>query len=102
VLGKTPDKDAIVRRYGAIIDSTASHDIDTAIATASAAVDSLGSIDITPWGQGSVFYANAANIFGVLLTAILLSLGAPFWFEQLKNTASLRDALSKKPAEGKA
>jgi hypothetical protein len=35
------------------------------------------------------------RIIGVLITAILLSCGAPFWFEQLKNVASLRDALSK-------
>jgi hypothetical protein len=102
VLSGFDNTDVIVRRYGEIIDTTATHDVDAAITTATASVDSLGAIDITPWGQGGAFYWSVANILGVLFTAILLSFGAPFWFEQLKNVASLRDALSKKPAEAKA
>jgi len=37
-----------------------------------------------------------SNLIGVLMTAILLSLGAPFWFEQLRVLGSLRDSLSGK------
>jgi hypothetical protein len=102
VLAGVDNRDAIVRRYGEIIDTTATHDVGAAITTATASVDSLGMIDIRPWGQGGDFYGKPGNVIGVLLTAILLSFGAPFWFEQLKNVASLRDALSKKPAEAKA
>jgi hypothetical protein len=43
-----------------------------------------------------------ANIFGVLITGILLSLGAPFWFEQLKNLSSLRDGMNPSSAAAKA
>ena len=35
------------------------------------------------------------NVIGVLVTAILLSFGAPFWFERLKNVVKFKDALSK-------
>jgi hypothetical protein len=101
VLASLDGRDAIVRRYGEIIDNTATHDVQSALATAGGALESLDVIDIRPWGQGGQFYGNGVNIFGVLLTALLLSFGAPFWFEQLKNVASLRDALSKSKAEAK-
>ena len=31
------------------------------------------------------------NLLGVVLTALLLSLGAPFWFEMLSKLSSLRE-----------
>ena len=102
VLAGVDGRDAIVRRYAEIIDSTAVHDVNGAIATAAASVDALGMIDIRPWGQGTDFYWRPVNVAGVLVTAMLLSFGAPFWFEQLKNVASLRDTVSKKAAEVKA
>lgn len=52
------------------------------------------------WKQGSAFYVDRSKqdwnwhwdaIIGVLLTAILLTFGAPFWFEQLRTLAALRD-----------
>ena len=39
------------------------------------------------------------NIVGVLVTILLLSLGAPFWFNMLKSVVSLRDSLAPKQAE---
>ena len=35
-----------------------------------------------------------SHLFGILTSAALLSLGAPFWFNQLKSLASLRSQLS--------
>ncbi len=35
---------------------------------------------------------------GIIFSAILISLGAPFWFNRLKDMASLRDKLSKQPS----
>lgn len=66
-------------------------------------VGSLAQLDIEPWGQGDDFYGTWVgtwpqpdwrNILGVLLTAALLSLGAPFWFQMLKNLSGLRDLLA--------
>lgn len=39
-----------------------------------------------------------ADYCGMLLTSILLSLGAPFWFNQLKNVATLRSVVAQKAA----
>jgi hypothetical protein len=42
--------------------------------------------------EGRVWWFN--HLFGLLLTAGLLTLGAPFWFNLLKNLMSLRPALA--------
>jgi hypothetical protein len=36
-----------------------------------------------------------SNIFGILITMLLLSLGAPFWFDMLKSVVNLKDTLAK-------
>ena len=43
-----------------------------------------------------VRYATRIEFSGgaVLITALLLTFGAPFWFERLQDVAKLRDALS--------
>ena len=98
VLAGVPDVDAVVARYAQIIDNNTTHDVQSAMLTAATAIDSLESIDIRAWGRGAEFYRDASNVVGVLITAILLSFGAPFWFQQLKNVASLRDALKRPKA----
>ncbi|MGH0028966.1 MAG: hypothetical protein ACQGVC_04185 [Myxococcota bacterium] len=63
------------------------------------ASDMLAPLGISLWSQGDSFYVDQAgsldarNVAGVLITGVLLSLGAPFWFEQLKTIARLRDVL---------
>ncbi len=56
-------------------------------------------IDIDGWPEKWAFYYDGSvqvrNIVGVLITAVLLSMGAPFWFERLKEAVKLRDVLSK-------
>jgi len=42
--------------------------------------------------EGGIWWFN--HLFGLLLTAGLLTLGAPFWFNLLKNLTSLRPALA--------
>ena len=59
--------------------------------------------DFDAWADGE-FYASENkdgtkdikwnSIFGVLLTVILLTLGAPFWFNILKQVVNLRDTLN--------
>jgi len=56
---------------------------------------------ITPQDWKS-YYASPAmssltHWLGVIFSAILISLGAPFWFNRLKDIASLRDKLAKQP-----
>lgn len=66
-------------------------------------VTRLAKLDIQPWGKGHEYYWVVEgedlkvfwkNILGVLMTAILLTLGAPFWFKALKNLSGLKDLLS--------
>jgi hypothetical protein len=70
------------------------------IATDDAAASKLDVFGIEFWSKGSDYYVDRSTddwdwhwdaIIGVLLTAILLTFGAPFWFEQLRNLAALRD-----------
>ncbi len=55
--------------------------------------------DITPhqWSQYyfSLKMSTLSHWLGVIFSSILISLGAPFWFNRLKDMASLRDNLSK-------
>jgi hypothetical protein len=52
------------------------------------------------WGAyGETFWA---HFWGMLITAGLLSLGAPFWYNSLKDLTSLRPAVSKLIGEEKA
>lgn len=102
VLAEDPDRGKIVDRYAVLIDNEAKGDLQTALTKTYDAIDTLAIIDITPWRKQLPFYAEVRplrihwnNVFGVLFTAILLSFGAPFWFEQLKNVASLRDTLAR-------
>ena len=74
-----------------------------------AAMGKLSKYDISGWPLGWKFYYKSgsvewANLVGVLITAILLSFGAPFWFERLKEVLKLKDTLSKgiKPEEDKS
>ena len=60
------------------------------------------SFNITP-ENWSNYYAKPAissltNWLGIIFSAILISLGAPFWFNRLKDIASLRDKLAKQPS----
>jgi len=45
------------------------------------------------YGQAKV--SSLFNWIGIIFSSILISLGAPFWFNRLKDMASLRDKLAK-------
>lgn len=55
--------------------------------------------EITPeqWPEYyfSLHISTLSNWLGIIFSSILISLGAPFWFNRLKDMASLRDNLSK-------
>ena len=45
------------------------------------------------WGQAPDLWM---KFFGILLTSLLLSLGAPFWYNALKNLIRLRSLIAQK------
>jgi hypothetical protein len=52
-----------------------------------------------PFPSGAEFfqsYTNRRHLLGMLMTALLLSVGAPFWFNMLRQLASLRPLLAGK------
>ena len=60
-------------------------------------------LNIKPWAKPD-FYLNKDgyqwnNVVGVLVTILLLSLGAPFWFNTLKSVVSFKDSLAPKQTE---
>lgn len=67
-------------------------------------IDQLSLINITPMRYGTSFYIDdpraSANIIGVLVTAILLTLGAPFWYKVLGTAVNWRDLYAPKNAVG--
>lgn len=109
----------VLAAYATLIDEKASAAAKSQMAELRKATDSLSSLGITPWRGGLEFYFDTEtcniefrNVIGVALTASLLTFGAPFWFEQLRNLINLRDSLyapkkavkdedaTKKPNEG--
>jgi len=56
-----------------------------------------GEIEIYKSARVGTFPASG-EFMGLLLTSVLLSLGAPFWFNQLKNVATLRSVVAQKAA----
>jgi len=52
-----------------------------------------------PWGAVGPYLPDRNAVPGVLFSWVLLSLGAPFWFDLLKNLLKLRSLLAKKDDE---
>ena len=75
---------------------------DQALESAKSTANQLSMINITPFRYGPGFYNSAENIIGLLMTVILLSLGAPFWFNTLKTAVSFRDLLQPPPPKDSA
>jgi hypothetical protein len=112
----TGQQEALAREYGQLLDEIAVSDARSVEADA---LGRLAAYDIGFWSRGWAFYYRQPrrdvtggdpseqrsavlavqagpdwqNIIGVLITAILLSLGAPFWFDRLRDIVGLRDRL---------
>lgn len=76
---------------------------DAAKAAANAAADqltsalnTLGPLGFLPKRPGEILCFRGVSILGILLGGMLLSLGAPFWFNMLRTLTSLRPILAKK------
>ena len=65
-------------------------------AKASLALLASPSIDLLPKRTQAGLLPQASQIPGILFAWVLLSLGAPFWFDLLKNLLKLRSLLARK------
>ena len=114
VLGNRADRQKVLDAYSAIIAGVTKGAAVTAYEQTSRLLDQIDTFGISPRLNNFGYYAarNSAtpskldiqwgHVLGVLITGILLSLGAPFWFEQLKNLSSLRDAMNPGAAAAKS
>jgi hypothetical protein len=97
VMPDVPQRPEVVQAYSKLIDDFVKNDDTSSTDTTAAAVDKLAAFGISWWQYDMAFYRdangawNVSIIIGVLITAILLTFGAPFWFEQLRTLAALRD-----------
>lgn len=111
VMPDVPERPEVVQAYSKLIDDLVKGEDTTPRDTTGAAVDKLAAFGISWWQHGAAFYRdangslNVSLVIGVLITAILLTFGAPFWFEQLRTLAALRDpraaAAEKRRAKGR-
>jgi len=48
------------------------------------------------WGSYWAYWTNGMHILGMLMTVVFLSLGAPFWYNMLRQLSNLRPAIAQK------
>jgi len=97
------DLEMITNDYSRSITELQDERFDQGMRDLRVATEDLARFNIGLWNKGISFYdlredtfRAMKNIIGVILTALLLSLGAPFWYERLKDLVHLRSALAKK------
>lgn len=98
-LERVAERDELVAEYDLLLDEVADRKFEETAEEVKYAVDRLRDYHIELWPRGKEYYYRSpgglqwAAIVGVLITAILLSFGGSFWFEQLRNVIALRDPL---------
>lgn len=100
------EHDELVAEYGQILDELYQEGRQRAVRSTQDVLGLTARLGVAPWPKGADFYFGRGNSLlynwlGVLLMGVLLSFGAPFWFEQLKNVAALRDVLAGKDRSSK-
>jgi hypothetical protein len=98
VLKDDAERRALVEAYERLLDEHYRAVLNTALEEAGVATQRLGQFNIEPWRDDWGFYVREGQVrwnnwIGVFMTMILLSFGAPFWFNALSNLMNLRDAL---------
>jgi hypothetical protein len=98
----SPDSAMFVRAYS----NRFAHASDTLVVRLGRSSDSLAAIlsdstlalfhlPLPPWGQ---YWGDSAHWVGGIISVMLLSLGAPFWYNALKQAANLRPVVARKVA----
>ena len=96
-------RDSVVEKYDDLLDNLYREQISVGIERYEKYNSELALIDIQPFANGRDFYKNPKHLLGMLITAIFLSFGAPFWFERLRELIKLKDSMQPetKKDEGK-
>jgi hypothetical protein len=96
---KIPDADQWLARYEELVPQSALH---SAAAQLNTALNNKFIFQLVPNPYPAVetyWTPNLMHFWGTLASAALLSLGAPFWFNMLKDLSNLRPVLAKKQEE---
>lgn len=99
VMEGSPQSDAVIEEYGSLLKERHAEHLKVALQDASEIVDRLAMFDIRLLGDDFDFYYGPGwlgNWLGMAITATLLTFGAPFWFNTLRNLVGLRDVLAPK------
>lgn len=109
VLAHSPQKQAILDAFEDALQKRLTDAQQRGTLAAEEATARLATLDITPWKGGAAFYRGRGalgfdwgRLSGVLLTALLLTFGAPFWYARLRDVVRLRDTVSGKTTPGTA
>ncbi len=98
------DKDALVSQYNDSVDKKLTEAIDQSIDRAKTLQGTLTSAGIALPPKGHTredwLAVESPHFWGMLASVLFLSLGAPFWFNLLKNMTSLKSAVALKKPEG--
>jgi hypothetical protein len=89
------NKAAILNEYDKMLDSIYTVSAKDAFNRTREYTRQLAMFNITIWPEGWKYYGKLSNILGVLVTIILLSFGAPFWFQMLSDLVKLKDITKK-------
>lgn len=96
VLEDNPQRENLVKEYESILVDLHNKGYEQSVKMMEEAVGALALFDIVLFSGGAAFYWNIQNVLGILMTTVLISLGAPFWFNTLQNLVNLRDTLAPK------
>ena len=99
------DADPLIKQYNDAVDTQLTKAIDKSIDRAKTLQRDLTSAGISFPPKGHTrddwFAVTSPHFWGMLASVLFLSLGAPFWFNLLKNMTSLKSAVAiKKPGDG--
>lgn len=105
VLEDNPRRQELVVEYESMLDKLHREGYEQAGKMIEESIGTLALFDIAAFSHGAGFYWDIQNLLGILMTTVLISLGAPFWFSTLRRLVALRDVLAPeqdKKGKGKA
>lgn len=94
VLEDNPRRQELVVEYESILDKLHREGYEQAGKMIEESIGMLALFDIAAFSHGAGFYWDIQNLLGILMTTVLISLGAPFWFSILRRLVALRDVLA--------
>lgn len=98
---KAEERDGLVTSYNEALDKKLTESLDKSIDRANTLHGNLTSAGIVLSPPGHTykdwFDLTSPHVLGMLASVLFLSLGAPFWFNMLKNLTSLKTAVTTRP-----